>query len=142
MTRLEKIVAVAVGVAALGACGAPPPEADVVIAPADLARALANDRKAALATYGGKVLELSGTVAGKIEPEGLNPTQGVVFAGIDQKLAFDSDLNFVMFDSEDAAATTEFESIAVGDAVTVVCRLEALNESGSLILVKGCRMKG
>jgi hypothetical protein len=113
----------------------------VVIAPADLARALADDREATLATYGGKVLELSGTVGTKIRPGGVNPTMGVVFASIDEKLAFDAHLSFVVFDAEDTAARSEFEALSVGDEVTLRCRLELLNESGSLFLVKGCRVR-
>ena len=121
----KKMLALAAFLACLPACGgssAPPPKADVVIAPEELARALARDHNAALATYGGKVLELSGTVSEKIMPEGLNPTMGVAFASIDGRLAFDANLSFVSFDPDDLASKADFEAVSVGDAVTLLCR--------------------
>lgn len=124
--------AVAMGLG-LTACGESTTsrKADVVIAPADLARELAGDRETAFAKYDGKILELSGSVGKKIEPGGLNPTLGVAFASIDERLAFDANLSFVSFDGEDGAARSEFEGLAVGDAVTLRCRFQRLGDSTS-----------
>jgi hypothetical protein len=129
-------------VAGICACGGSTAseEPDVVIAPAALARALADDPRAAVATYGGQVLELSGTVGEKVQPGGLNPTLGVSFASIDDRLAFDANLSFVSFDSGDGAAVSEFESLAVGDAVTLRCHFEVLNEAATLFAVNDCRV--
>ena len=123
------------------ACGgsATAEEPAAAITPVALAQALATDREATLATYRDKVIELSGTVARKIEPSGMNDTRGIVFSGIDDKLAFDSNLSFVAFDADDSDAVSEFDALAVGDAVTLHCRLVVLNESGSLYSVKSCR---
>ncbi|MEX2048675.1 MAG: hypothetical protein WEB90_03775 [Gemmatimonadota bacterium] len=107
---------------------------------AALARSLADNREAALAEYRGKVLELSGTGAEKVVPGGLNPTIGVAFEGIDDRLAFDANLSFVAFDPEDRTARSQFEALSVGDAVTVRCRMDVLNESGTLFLVNDCRV--
>lgn len=137
--KLAVILALGGGVLSCGGSTASQ-EPDAVVAPAELAQALARDPQAALAAYGGKVLELSGTVGEKIRPGGLNPTLGVAFAEIDDRLAFDANLSFVSFDSEDGAAVSEFESLAVGDAVTLRCRLEVLNEAASLFSMKACRL--
>lgn len=56
----------------------PSEEPATVMSPVALAQALASDRDATLAAYRAKVLELSGTIAGKIEPSGLNDTRGIV----------------------------------------------------------------
>lgn len=142
MHRLAKAIAATAALIIATACGdaGASDEPATVVSPVALAQALADDRATALATYRDKVLELSGTVAEKVEPSGLNDTRGIVFAGIDQDLAFDSNLSFVGFDADDPAAVSEFEDIAVGDAVTLRCRLVVLNESGSLFLVKSCRV--
>jgi hypothetical protein len=75
-----------------------------------------------------------------VRPGGLNPTLGVVFESIDDRLAFDSGLSFVSFEPDDADAVEEFNGLSVGDRVTLHCRLERLNESGSLIKVGDCRL--
>jgi hypothetical protein len=45
-------------------------------------------------------------------------------------------MSFVQFDPADGAARSESESLAVGDQVTLRCRFEVLNASGSLFAVK------
>jgi hypothetical protein len=127
---------------ALAGCGgsSASEEPDVIIAPRALVEELARDRAGATARYDGQLLELSGTVGGKVEPGGLNPTIGIQFAGIDDRLAFDAGLSFVRFDPEDGSASSEFEGLDVGDQVTLLCRFEALNASGSLFAVKECRV--
>jgi len=114
---------------------------DAVVAPADLARGLAENRQATFDAYDGKILELAGTVGKLVQPGGPNPTMGVVFASIDERLGFDSGLSFVSFDPEDGAATAEFDGLSVGGRVTLHCRLERLNESGSLFKVGNCRVQ-
>jgi hypothetical protein len=120
----------------LAACGGSTAseEPDVIIAPGALAEALANDPGAATAIYDGQLLELSGTVGTKVEPGGLNPTLAIQFAGVDGLAGF------VRFDPEDSAARSEFDSLAVGDQVTLRCRFEVLNASGSLFAIKDCRV--
>jgi hypothetical protein len=142
MHRSSKLLAALAALSIATGCGnsSAPGEADVTVSPVALAQALASDRDAALATYRDKVLELSGTVGKKVEPSGVNDTRGIAFAGIDPKLAFDANLSFVAFDADDPAAVSEFEALTVGAAVTLRCRLEVLNESGSLFLVKSCRV--
>ena len=141
MRRLTVVLTILIAVGVVAACGdSGLPAADAVIAPEALARALADDRATALATYGGQVLELSGTVGEKIQPGGLNPTIGVAFTSVDEQLAFDANLSFVSFDSDDAAAVSDFGSLAVGDAVTLRCRLEIVNPSAELFLVNDCRV--
>lgn len=145
MRRLTRVIATITAVSAVAISAGcrdsgTSEEPAAVLTPVALAQALASDREATLAAYRDKVLELTGTVEGKIEPSGLNDTRGVVFAGIDERLAFDANLSFVAFDADDPAAVSEFERLAVGDSVTVRCRLVVLNESGSLFLVKSCRV--
>jgi hypothetical protein len=65
--------------------------------------------------------------------------QGIVFAGIDEQLAFNANLSFVAFDADDPAAVSESGGLAVGDPVVLRCRLGVLNESGSLFPVKSWR---
>jgi hypothetical protein len=68
MSRLIRLSVIAVLAFGLAACGGSTAseEPDTSIAPEALARALADDRDAALAAYGGKVLELSGTVGANV----------------------------------------------------------------------------
>ena len=140
MRRVRSILAPLTLLLVVGCGGDPPPEADAVVAPAELARALADDRAAALAAWEGSTLSLTGTVAEKIRPGGLNPTLGVRFGEIDERLAFDSGLSFVSFDPEDGAARSEFEALAVGATVTLHCRLERLSPDGTLLKVGSCRV--
>lgn len=136
--RVAAMSALAVAVGCGGSAASEEPAAVMTVVA--LAQALASDREATLATYRDKVLELTGTVGKKIEPSGLNPTRGIAFAGVDDRLAFDANLSFIAFDAEDAAAVQEFEGLAVGDAFTARCRLQFVNETGSLFLVKSSRL--
>jgi len=52
----------------------------------------------------------SGRCGSKVEPGGLNPTIGVGFASIDERLAFDANLSFVSFNPEDPVSTSDFEA--------------------------------
>lgn len=63
----------------------------------------------------------------KIEPRGSYQTLSVSFAGIDRQLAFDANLSFVSFDSEDADSRSDFPAPSVRDQVTVRCPFHVLH---------------
>jgi len=138
----SKLTSVLLALALIPACDSASgaPEADLTLSPVELARALAADPQSAVERYGDQWIQLSGTVGEKVAPGGLNPTIAVEFAEVDGQLAFDSGMAFVSFDPEDRDAKAEFDGISVGEEVTLVCMLEALNPTASLIKVGNCRL--
>jgi len=96
------------------------------------------DRPAAAERYGGKILELSGTVGNKHGTA--MSALGIGFQEIDPAKAFESNMPLFFFEPTDSRAREEYESIAVGDAVRIRCLFEIMDLEKELYLVKECRL--
>jgi hypothetical protein len=126
------------GIALLVACtSSDAPTADVVVSPDQLMQELIADPGAAIDTYDGKLLEISGVVDSRIAPGGLNETRGIVFAGTSEQTRFNANLSFFGFDPEKA---DDFDAITVGQQVTLVCRFTTLDRERMVFLVKSCQL--
>ena len=99
-----------------------------------------DDRPAAALKYGGKLLDLTGTVGDK---HGSRLTAlGIGFEEVDPAKAFEANMSLFFFEPSDSRAVAEYNSIEVGDAVRIRCLFHIMDLEKELYLVKNCRLVG